>query len=284
MPYESTRLETDEEVRQALRRYRPESPQIPAPPALAPLPVAPADDGPPLYRPTCRPPMPLLTVLDDGVEEGEAIRIRQEQFVIGRTEGDLMIAHDVQMSSRHAQLQRKLHKDKRRWVLTDLGSTNGTYVRVGHALLEHGQEFILGRTRLRFENKSDEAAAPDMPTDQVAQTTRPWPSGLERHLAPAIVELLGERTGSRVIVSGREAWLGKDAVHCRIVLRDDPFASARHARIRLDDEGRWLIENNKSLNGVWLRVDRIVLKGTCYFLLGEQQFIVRVPSWQGSTS
>ncbi len=282
MSYESTRLETDEEVEHAIRRYRPAAARPPIPPAPvappAPPPAAaPADDGPPLYRPTRRPPMALLTVFDDGVEFGETIRIRNEQFVIGRTEGDLVISHDAQMSGRHAELRRKPHKDKHRWVLSDLESTNGTYVRVGHSLLQHGQEFMIGRTRYRFENRVDEPAD-EKPLAAAPQTTRPWPSGPERDLVPVVVELLGEATGSRVRISGREAWLGKDAGHCQVVLRDDPFASARHARIRLDDEGRWLIENNKSVNGVWLRVERIALKGgACHFMLGEQQFVVRIP-------
>ena len=134
MTYESTRLETDEEVQQALRRYRP-APRVAAV-APAPLPAsapAPADDSPPPFRPTQCPPLAVLTVFDDGADGGETIRIRQDQFVIGRTEGDLLIAHDAQMSGRHAELRRKLHKDRHRWVLSDLGSTNGTFVRVGHA-------------------------------------------------------------------------------------------------------------------------------------------------------
>ena len=278
MTYESTRLETDEEVQQALRRYRPAPRVAAAPPA--PLPAsapAPADDSPPPFRPTQRPPLAVLTVFDDGVDSGETIRIRQDQFVIGRTEGDLLIAHDAQMSGRHAELLRKLHKDRHRWVLSDLGSTNGTFVRVGHALLQHGQEFILGRTRYRFENNSAQAATDAQPASTNPNTTRPWPAGPERELVPAVVELLGQASGSRVRVTGGELWLGKDAGHCQVVLRDDLFASARHARIRLDDEGRWLIENNKSVNGVWLRIDRLALKGTCHFLLGEQQFVVHIP-------
>ena len=38
-----------------------------------------------------------------------------------------------------------------------------------------------------------------------------------------------------------------------------------------------MIENNKSLNGLWLRIERLALTGTCRFLLGEQQFIFRIP-------
>ena len=87
------------------------------------------DDCPQLFRPSLRPPTAVLIVCDDGSEEGETIRIRKERFVIGRTEGDLTIGHDSQISSRHAELRQVLVREKYRWILTDLKSTNGTYVR-----------------------------------------------------------------------------------------------------------------------------------------------------------
>ena len=61
------------------------------------------------------------------------------------------IPHDAQISGRHAELRQALVKEKYRWSLVDLQSTNGTYVRVGQAILEHGQEFLIGCTRFRFE-------------------------------------------------------------------------------------------------------------------------------------
>lgn len=269
MAIQGTRLETNEEVREALARYRP--------PARAGAPVqrqpAPPDDSPPLFKPTRRPPIPVLTVFDDGSDKGESIRIRKESFVIGRAEGDLVIACDGQMSARHAELRYAASKDKHRWQLVDLGSTNGTYVRIGHAVLEHGQEFIVGRTRFRFEHEAAQAA----PRTAASQATQPWQSGAANVLAPSIIELTATLDGPRLLITQSEAWLGKDASYCQLVLRDDPFASARHARVYRDGEGRWMIENNKSLNGVWLRIARLPLAGTCRFLLGEQQFMVRIP-------
>src|SRR4051794_27294332 len=60
------------------------------------------------FRPTLRPPMALLNVLDDGCDTGEVLRIRTASFVIGRIEGDLIIPHDEGISGRHAEINRCL--------------------------------------------------------------------------------------------------------------------------------------------------------------------------------
>src|SRR6201999_4123782 len=81
-----TVLETDEEAREAIASLRGHAPPRVAAPAAA-RPTA-------LFRPTGRPPVALLTVQDDGRNEGEVIRIRQPRFVIVRTEGCLVIPID----------------------------------------------------------------------------------------------------------------------------------------------------------------------------------------------
>lgn len=79
------------------------------------------------------------------------------------------------------------------------------------------------------------------------------------------------------MLNNPEVWLGKDPGHCQMVLPADPFVSARHARIRCDEEGRWVLENNKSVNGVWLKIEQITIKDSCRFMLGEQLFLLQVP-------
>jgi pSer/pThr/pTyr-binding forkhead associated (FHA) protein len=273
MPIQATRLETDEDVRRALALHRPGA-------RAAAMPVnggpAPADDGPPLFRPSLRPATPVLTIYDDSAESGESVRIRKDQFVIGRTEGDLVIPHDGQMSSRHAAIQQKTSKDNVRWTLVDLKSTNGTFVRVSQALLEDGAEFIVGRTRLKFE-RSPNSAGPPKATSPAEQATQLWQNQTPNDASPALVELSADGKGRRLLLNTHETWLGKDPGHCQFVLSADPFVSARHARVRLDEEGRWVLENNKSINGVWLKVEQIAFKGSCRFMLGEQRFCVQLP-------
>lgn len=68
---------------------------------------------------------------------------------VGREECDINFPLDVYMSSEHAQLE--LSPDGR-VVLTDMGSKNGTYVRVhGHRSLKHGDYLFLGKQLLRVE-------------------------------------------------------------------------------------------------------------------------------------
>jgi pSer/pThr/pTyr-binding forkhead associated (FHA) protein len=245
---------------------------------LAPAQPAPPDDSPTFFRPTRRPATPLLTVFDDASEKGESVRVRKEQFIIGRAEGDLVIPHDGQMSGRHAELRRTFANEKYRWHLIDLKSTNGTYVRVGQAILQDGQEFIIGRTRFRFEKAESRNGSPGKLQNPAHQATCTWQNGANQILAPSITELTPEGLGRRVLITRNEFWLGKDTNYCQHVLNEDPFVSARHARMTQEPDGRWLIENNKSVNGVWLRIEQISIKGTCRFLLGEQLFMLRIPS------
>jgi hypothetical protein len=218
-----------------------------------------------------------LTVCDDGQESGESIRIRKDRFAIGRTEGDLVIPHDSRMSGRHAELRQSQAGEKYRWTLVDLQSSNGTYVRVGQAVLHHGQEFLLGSARYRFESQASADSAAADADGAGEQRTRLWQAPAREPNSAALVELTSTGDGSRHLLEGGENWLGKDAARCRIVLSKDPLVSARHARIRRRDDGRWLLENNNSVNGVWMRVEQISFKGTCRFLLGEQKFTIKTP-------
>jgi hypothetical protein len=97
-------IETDEEIRHALSsggRGQAAAPGAGAHPTESPARGTGQVARP--FRPTSRPPVPVLTVCDDGKLEGESIRIRDARFVIGRTEGDLRIPIDARISSRHAK-------------------------------------------------------------------------------------------------------------------------------------------------------------------------------------
>ena len=91
---EMTYLESDEEIQQALRARQTGKAKPDQAPAAA------VDEGVRRERPQDRPPLALLCVLDDGKADGEWHRLRADRCVIGRTEGDIRIAHDAKMSSR----------------------------------------------------------------------------------------------------------------------------------------------------------------------------------------
>jgi pSer/pThr/pTyr-binding forkhead associated (FHA) protein len=70
------------------------------------------------------------------------------EVVLGREEGDLVFRDDAFMSRRHAAVT----WDGKRSQITDLGSSNGTFVRVtGPTALRHGDHVRLGDQLLRIE-------------------------------------------------------------------------------------------------------------------------------------
>ena len=54
-----------------------------------------------------------------------------------------------------------------------------------------------------------------------------------------------------------------------------PGAKGPGILVQRQPKGLWRIENNKTVNGLWLRVDHITLTGSCQFRLGEQRFLFR---------
>lgn len=280
--YQPTRLETDDDIHAALQAKRAAlaarlAGSAPASPGPPPEPAAePAAPETPAFRPSQRPPIALLIVLDDGRDDGETIRIRGDRFVIGRSDGDLRIGHDAIMSARHAELSRAVGDAGPQWVLTDLDSTNGTFVRIGNALLKSGHEFILGRSRYRFDSgRADEAPAP--PPNTPAGATRSWIPERDAAGLPSLIELATANDGPRVPLTKSEYWIGRDARTCAIVPRGDPYVCPRHARVYRDEKNRWHLANHHSVNGVWLRVEKMQLDRGCQFLLGEQRFLFRIP-------
>jgi pSer/pThr/pTyr-binding forkhead associated (FHA) protein len=245
-----------------------------------PVASKPSADGTP-YRPTRRPPVLLVCVLDDGSrEEGEWRRIRASRAVVGRVDGDITIPHDDSMSSRHAELVRQLEGGTWRWYINDLKSTNGTFARVAKSILKPGQEIMVGNTRFRFESPGAAPAADEtvreLPAASAGTTTWEAPQVAGRGL-PALVEVRARGDGQRWPIEGDEVWLGSDPAQCRVVAAQDPMASSKHARIFRDARGRWFVENNRSLNGTWLRIDRLAIEGAGQFQMGEQRFLIRLP-------
>jgi hypothetical protein len=256
------------------QRPRPAGEPAGAPPTRkgqpAPVPAAPAEVEAQPERPSLRPPLALLCILDDGRHDGEWVRLRGDRHVLGRTEGDIRIPHDLQMSGRHAELVRQKAPAGYRWLLIDLQSTNGTFVRIGSTLLRHDNELLIGRGRYRFE--AGARPVPDAPPG----TTQGWAGGSIHSLVPALVEVVPAGTGQRFPLTLLEYWIGRDPKACALARPDDVLLNPCHARLYRDAQGQWHIANNKSLNGLWLRIDQMPLEGACQFRLGEQRFLFRL--------
>lgn len=89
--------------------------------------------------------MPRLLLPD-----GKALPIGKAPIVIGRLPECAVVLSDTNVSRHHAQVA----IDDGEVVVTDLGSTNGTFVngrRVSRAAVRPGDELMIGTSRLRVE-------------------------------------------------------------------------------------------------------------------------------------
>ncbi len=74
------------------------------------------------------------------------VAISAQGVLLGRTQGEVTFPDDPQVSTRHARVRR----EGRRWLLEDLGSTNGTYLKIrGRCRLESGDVLLCGSQLLR---------------------------------------------------------------------------------------------------------------------------------------
>lgn len=74
----------------------------------------------------------------------------RDETVVGREQGDIVCTDDPFMSRRHAAIA--VDRSTKRFVLRDLGSSNGTAVRVrGERLLRVGDQFRVGRHLFRYD-------------------------------------------------------------------------------------------------------------------------------------
>jgi pSer/pThr/pTyr-binding forkhead associated (FHA) protein len=269
-----TLLETDEDIRQALQSNKPSKPT--AKRAATPK-IATTSSSARPYRPTLRPPIAVLTVFDDGKSEGEVLRLRADRFVIGRSEGDFLIPHDTLISARHLEITRHRVGEQYRWVLTDLQTKNGLFIRVSRIAMADGAEFLAGKGRYRFEaSRSTQPNTVDyLPADAQRGSTQPHGADADALTNPALVELADEKVLSRLPLTKAEYWIGRDPV-CSICRAGDPFVEPRHVRLLREANGAWQAQNNKSPNGLWYRVPQITVTDTCLFQIGEQRFRLKV--------
>jgi pSer/pThr/pTyr-binding forkhead associated (FHA) protein len=118
----------------------------PSPPDLGPQPDS---EGTYFYASPKRPSKMKLVQRLRGGEIGMIYRARGDTITIGREGNDVNFLDDPFISGRHAQVA--ISTDGQ-MTLTDLGSKNGTFIRLGDETgLAHGDYVFLGQQLLRVE-------------------------------------------------------------------------------------------------------------------------------------
>lgn len=91
----------------------------------------------------------LVQYTTEGLER-DVYYLYRDETVMGREQADLVFPDDPFLSRRHAAIS--MSRDYKRFVLRDLGSSNGSALRArGEVVLQVGDQFRLGRHLFRFD-------------------------------------------------------------------------------------------------------------------------------------
>jgi len=218
----------------------------------------------------------ILICDDDSLDEGETVHVRSDKIIIGRTKGDIVLGHDVAMSSSHAEIARRDSGGKHAWILSDLGSSNGTYARVKTVTLRPGIVVLIGSKRFRFELPNPAQPADDPQADPGTMLVTDLGS-MPNDALPALVEVgtPGGTVAARHPFRTTKVKIGRPGRGNDIEI-DDLCLAGTHAVVARDYSGVWQLEAQPSLNGIWVKVDRIKLTDSCLFQCGEQRFRFQV--------
>jgi len=229
-----------------------------------------------LYKSPYRWKAPRILICDDdSLDEGETVHVRSDKIVIGRTKGDIVIGHDVAMSSSHAEIARRDYGGKHAWILSDLGSSNGTYVRARSVTLRPGIIILIGSKRFRFDLPYPSQPAGDPQADPGTMLVTDIGS-LATDALPALVEVRtpAGAAAARHPFAKTNLKIGRPGRGNDIEI-DDLCLAGTHAVVARDYSGVWQLESQPSLNGIWVQVDRIKLPDSCLFQCGEQRVRVQ---------
>jgi len=99
-----------------------------------------------------------LLVVRRGPNTGSRFLLDQDRVTAGRHPGSDIFLDDVTVSRKHAEFLRR----EGRFVVRDIGSLNGTYVRrerIDEAVLQDGDEVQIGKFRMTFHPGPQQAGA-----------------------------------------------------------------------------------------------------------------------------
>ena len=205
----------------------------------------------------------LVVIKPDG-SEGAKIPLVEGEVELGRDSEHEVLSADPFLAPHHASV---IYRDGG-FVLRDLGSTNGTFVRIASEIeLNDGDHIRLGQELLVFRSfGAIEPMRPKQADDKTLAGGSP-----DHGIWGRLALVHGPDLETRAFVfSDDEITIGRETG--QILFRDDGFVSGRHARIS-KVEGKAFLKDLGSSNGTYIRIrgDRPLEPGDLV-LMGQQLF------------
>ncbi len=215
--------------------------------------------------PAATPPTPRPAPAHGGAHAPRVVPVRHDGLpgtphlvglagaLCGRSSGDLSFADDPTVSPEHARFTLR----GAALFVEDLGSTNGTFVRLrAPRSLAAGDEIRLGRQVLRVE---------PIPRPVEGAGARPWGSADPGYRARLTQILEGGGAGEVFPLRRGENAIGREVG--QVCFPADRYVSARHARIDVSDAGLVLSDLGSS-NGTFVRI-----AGSAQVIAGDQVLV-----------
>jgi pSer/pThr/pTyr-binding forkhead associated (FHA) protein len=215
-----------------------------------------------------RAPMGRLVVIVEDGSEGKAFPLIDRQVDIGRVEGDIILADDLYVSPRHARFL----PQGGQWILRDLHSTNGVYVRIREPHpLKDADLLLLGLEVLQFETVNDAERglghASQHGTLLFGSPSTPRRARLCQRTVEGVIRDVYHLFRDETVI-GREVG--------DIVFTADPFLSRRHAVVRRNAHtGEFSIVDLDSSNGTYVAIrNDVTLADGDFLRIGQHLFRV----------
>ncbi len=214
-------------------------------------------------------PARLVVITQDGTP-GRTYEIAEAQVDIGREEGGILLPNDPYVSPRHARLKRQVSQ----FIVKDLGSVNGIYVRLrSPEKLSHGDLVLVGLEVLRFEVVTDAERALGPALERGTQVFGSPATPRHGRLCQRTVEGVTRDVYS---LYRDETIIGRESGD--IVFTSDPFMSRQHAAITRDPyDGSFVLRDLGSSNGTYLAIrGEFVLQSGDHLRIGQHLFRLEV--------
>lgn len=204
-----------------------------------------------------RGPVHRLRVFMPGRSDSRLIELQEGRWLCGRGADCRVVLDDPYVSPKHAQLNAN-----GALRLSDLGSANGTFLRVrGPAALRSGDELRMGLQLLRFEALPAPAGA--------AGGGKIWGSPSQGYRFRLLQLLEGGGSGEAMPLGDGEHLVGRE--EGRMTFPGDMAMSSRHAVFGIQGEKATLRDLGSS-NGTFLRLrGETELQPGDHLLIGRQQ-------------
>ncbi|MHC4840902.1 MAG: FHA domain-containing protein [Planctomycetota bacterium] len=218
-----------------------------------------------------------------------------QTVIFGRSEKHSnIVVKDNRLSRAHCRMEQQPDDT---WMVTDLGSQNGTFVngrRIKECMIKAGDVIRIGAVDMLFEATGGPGAATvmagvesgrmppstkagglDLADDSVAEPTESNVDETRTVVAPAALVLLkGTLTDKIHPLTAAVFTIGRKADNM-LCLEGDGKSSGHHARIRKDGDD-WIVEDLGSTNGVSVNGQQIeepvILKTGSKLVVGQQVF------------